>query len=115
MKRNYVCYGLLLLVFAASLLIFHSLFVWLLLVNLLTWLLYGADKFAARKNWQRIPEMTLLVYGLVGGWIGALFAQHFFRHKTQKQPFKTHFMLSVILNVILLVGGMYWQANAPLL
>nr|MDQ6119868.1 DUF1294 domain-containing protein [Klebsiella pneumoniae subsp. pneumoniae] len=26
-----------------------------------TWLIYGADKLAARKAWRRVPETTLLV------------------------------------------------------
>ncbi|MRS17328.1 DUF1294 domain-containing protein [Enterobacteriaceae bacterium RIT691] len=111
MKLNYFCYSLLVLTLAASLLVFHSLPAWLLMVNLLTLLIYGADKHAARKSWQRVPERTLLVYGLVGGWVGALLAQQLFRHKTQKQPFKTWFMASVMLNVVAVVGICYWKAT----
>ena len=40
---------------------------------------------------RRIPEVTLLVFGVVGGWPGAIMCQQIFRHKTQKQPFKTWF------------------------
>jgi uncharacterized membrane protein YsdA (DUF1294 family) len=49
--------------------------------------------------------MTLLVFGIVGGWVGAPVAQQLFRHKTQKQPFRTWFMLSVVLNVLVVVLG----------
>ncbi len=75
-----------------------------LLSSLLTWLIYGADKLAARKAWRRVPETTLLVLGLVGGWPGAILGQQCFRHKTQKQPFRTWFFISVALNVAALAG-----------
>ena len=63
-----------------------------------------ADKLAARKAWRRVPETTLLVLGLAGGWPGAILGQQCFRHKTQKQPFRTWFFISVALNVAALAG-----------
>ncbi len=42
--------------------------------------------------------------GLVGGWPGAILGQQCFRHKTQKQPFRTWFFISVALNVAALAG-----------
>lgn len=38
---------------------------------------------------------------------GAIAGQQCFRHKTQKQPFRTYFIISIVLNVVVLVGG-YW-------
>jgi len=78
---------------------------WFVLVSALTLVIYGADKLAARKAWRRIPETTLLIFGVVGGWPGAILGQQLFRHKTQKQPFKTYFMITVILNVVLLLAA----------
>lgn len=78
---------------------------WLLLVNMLTVVVYGGDKMAARKAWRRVPEFTLLMFGLVGGWPGAIAGQQLFRHKTQKQPFKTYFIVSVMLNISALVAA----------
>lgn len=111
MKVNYVCYGLLLLALLASLCVVHSVLVWFLFASVVTWLIYGADKYAARKSWQRVPEKTLLLFGLVGGWPGGLIAQQLFRHKTQKQPFKTWFMLSVVVNVLAVAGLSYWRTT----
>lgn len=108
MKISQFCYCLLILAIIASTLFFHSLLAWLLLINSLTFSLYGADKMAARKGWQRVPEMTLLLFGVIGGWVGGLIAQQLFRHKTQKQPFKTWFMCSVVLNVMVVTGVGYW-------
>ena len=94
-------WGYLLLAFAAFgiILTSHPLTMWFLLINLLTLMLYGVDKMAARKDWRRVPESMLLVFGVVGGWAGAMVGQQLFRHKTQKQPFKTYFIVSVILSL----------------
>lgn len=105
---NRFCY--LLLAAAATISAFwcDSLTMWVISVNVLTLFLYGADKLAARRHWYRVPEFTLLIFGVVGGWFGAILGQQIFRHKTQKQPFKTYFALSVIVNLIIVVTGMYW-------
>ncbi|EIC5868127.1 DUF1294 domain-containing protein, partial [Salmonella enterica] len=70
----------------------------------LTLAIYGIDKTAARKTWRRVPESTLLVFGVVGGWPGAIVGQQLFRHKTQKQPFKTYFIVSVIVSIVVTVA-----------
>lgn len=108
MKINHLCYLLLLLALVGSLQFPHWLWMWLLSVNLLTFLVYGADKLAACKRWQRVPEITLLLFGVVGGWIGGMLAQQLFRHKTQKQPFVTRFIFSVVLNLLAILAAGYW-------
>ncbi|CVB03178.1 Protein of uncharacterised function (DUF1294) [Serratia marcescens] len=108
MKLNVICYALLGLALVASLFSLHPVWMWLLLANLLTFLIYGGDKLAARKGGRRVPEATLLLFGALGGWLGALAAQQLFRHKTQKQPFKTWFILSVALNLVAVLGLWYW-------
>lgn len=104
MNLNRFCFVLLALAAIGSLLTSHPFIMWLLLANLLTLVIYGADKLSARKAWRRVPESTLLVFGVVGGWPGAVVAQQLFRHKTQKQPFKTWFFISVILSVLAMVA-----------
>ena len=108
MKLNAVCYALLGLALIASLFFLHPIWMWWLLANLLKLLVYGVDKLAARKGWRRVHEITLWVFGLVGGWIGAIVAQQLFRHKTQKQPFKSWFIVSVVLNVVATLAIWYW-------
>ncbi|EIQ79983.1 hypothetical protein SF123566_8601 [Shigella flexneri 1235-66] len=85
----------------------HPFVMWCLLANVLTLVIYGADKMAARKAWHRVPESTLLVFGVVGGWPGAIAGQQLFRHKTQKQPFKTYFIISILLSVSAM-AAVYW-------
>ncbi|TWI69588.1 uncharacterized protein DUF1294 [Pseudoduganella lurida] len=64
------------------------------------------DKRAARLKRRRIPERTLLLLGLVGGWPGGLLAQSIVRHKTVKASFQRQFWTSVVLNAALL----FWLA-----
>jgi uncharacterized membrane protein YsdA (DUF1294 family) len=54
---------------------------------------------AARRAWRRVPEATLLAFGVLGGWAGAIAGQQLFRHKTQKQPFRTRFIISTIVSL----------------
>lgn len=53
---------------------------------------------------RRITEVTLLAFGVVGGWPGAIMGQQIFRHKTQKQPFKTWFLMSVVVSILTTVA-----------
>ncbi|EIS7446592.1 MULTISPECIES: DUF1294 domain-containing protein [Citrobacter] len=107
MNLNRFCYLLLILAASGSIFTSHPLVMWCLLVNVLTLVIYGADKMAARKAWRRVPESTLLVFGVVGGWPGAIAGQQLFRHKTQKQPFKTYFIISILLSVSAM-AAVYW-------
>ena len=61
-------------------------------------ILYGVDKTAAEHGRWRIPETTLHLVSVAGGWPGALVAQRLFRHKTRKQPFRTVFWCTVVVN-----------------
>jgi len=104
MTLNRFCYLLLLIAAIGSLFTSHPFILWLLLINVLMLAMYGADKMAARRAMRRVPEATLLVFGLIGGWPGAIIGQQLFRHKTQKQPFKTYFIVSVIVSISAMVA-----------
>lgn len=105
MNLNSLCYFLLVLTVVGSTLLPHPLPMWFVLASVLTLVIYGADKLAARKAWRRVPESTLLLFGVVGGWPGAILGQQLFRHKTQKQPFRTYFMITVVVNVVVLLAA----------
>ena len=58
------------------------------LINIATYEAYRWDKRQAQARGWRVPETTLLGIALLGGWFGAKLAQHKFRHKTRKMPFR---------------------------
>ena len=55
---------------------------------MLTFVVYGIDKWKARRGRWRVPEATLLVLAVAGGSVGAWVAMQLFRHKTQKKKFR---------------------------
>ena len=71
------------------------LILYLLLINAVGFLLMLADKYKARKNRWRIPEVTLMTTALLGGSIGCLAGMYLVRHKTR------HFKFTVGIPVIL--------------
>lgn len=66
--------------------------------------LYAWDKRAAMQARSRIPEQTLHLLALAGGWPGAMLARPLFRHKTRKQPFAGIFWCTVLLNLMMVVA-----------
>ncbi len=66
--------------------------------SIFTFLAYAIDKSAAQNDRWRTKESTLHLFGLVGGWPGALLAQKTLRHKSKKQEFQTVFWVTVIAN-----------------
>lgn len=67
----------------------------LVLFNLMTFFVFGYDKYLARSNRRRISEKTLLTLALIGGSVGAVFAQKIFRHKSRKYRNLFWFILGV--------------------
>ena len=66
--------------------------------SLVAFLAYAFDKSAARNDQWRTQESTLHMFGLIGGWPGALAAQQLLRHKSKKQSFQIVFWITVIAN-----------------
>ena len=77
-----------------------SIIIWIsLILSITTFIAYGRDKSAAKKQEWRTPEITLHLLSLAGGWTGALIAQQSFRHKTRKTSFKIIFFITAVLNL----------------
>ena len=70
---------------------------------------YRADKRAAQRGARRTSEARLHVIDLLGGWPGGLVARHAFRHKTRKQPFRTVFWCTVVVNCVTVAWFVYGQ------
>lgn len=70
-----------------------------IVLSAVSFVLYGWDKRQAKTNGWRVPEKNLHILSLLGGWPGAILGQKYFRHKTQKQSFRTTFWITVVLHV----------------
>lgn len=79
---------------------------WLILVNLVAFILFGYDKACAKKKARRIPERTLLLWAWLGGSIGAFLGMRIFHHKTRKPKFYVIPVLAV-LEVLICVFCLY--------
>ena len=74
----------------------------LLIWNLIIFLIYGIDKFKARRDTWRIPEKYLLSFAFLCGGFGALLAGVTFHHKTRKWYFKTVWFLGIVTKLVIL-------------
>jgi uncharacterized membrane protein YsdA (DUF1294 family)/cold shock CspA family protein len=77
-------------------------------LSVLAFLAYARDKSAARHGRWRTSEQSLHLFGLAGGWPGALLAQQLLRHKSAKPRFVVVFWGTVLVNVVAFVG---WHAG----
>ena len=80
----------------------NLIFYFLLLVNVLAFVLVGYDKIVAQKNRRRIPEITLLTFVFFGGTLGSGLAMLLFRHKTSKTSYLIKFWVMVVLQILVI-------------
>lgn len=72
---------------------------YLVLLNLVGFVLCAYDKFMAIRHQWRIPERTFFLLGLIGGAIGILIGMILFHHKTSKPKFVLIIAFDLIINV----------------
>ena len=72
------------------------------LVNATAFVLFMVDKYCAKEGLRRLPESTLLLVAFVGGSAGAIAGQQYWRHKTQKEPFRTTLFAIAAVQFLLL-------------
>ena len=85
---------------------------YLAVVNLVTFFLYGIDKWKAKRSKWRIEESTLLWWAAFGGTIGALLGMKAWHHKSRHKKFTIG--VPAILIAQLIVAGIllyYYAVN----
>ena len=75
---------------------------YLLIVNVIGFLLFGIDKYKAIHQAYRISEKALFMIALIGGAYGAYVAMYLFHHKIRKTMFKFGMPVIVLLESYLL-------------
>ena len=73
-------------------------------LNVVSFALFGIDKKRARRNDWRISESTLLLSALVSGSIGAWAGIYTFRHKSSKPSFLAKLVLISAIDLVIVVA-----------
>lgn len=80
-----------------------NIIIYLLIINIVTFLSMGIDKYKAQKGKWRIQEKTLLTLVVLGGGMGGIAGMYVFRHKTQKPRFFIGFPLIMIMQILIVI------------
>ena len=76
---------------------------YLVVINILGFLVMWIDKVKAKRGMWRIPENTLFLFAFLGGGIGTIAGMYTFRHKTKKLKFVIGMPAIVILEILFFV------------
>ena len=75
---------------------------YLLAINVVTFIVYGVDKYKAKKAKWRISEATLLLLAVLGGSIGAWMGMKVWHHKTMHKKFKYGIPAILLIQIALM-------------
>ncbi len=81
----------------------HIALIYLAVINVVTFFMYGIDKWKAKKSKWRIREAALLGLAVLGGSIGAWLGMQVWHHKTQHKKFKYGVPAIIIVQLALIV------------
>ena len=88
--------------------------IYLTIINVVTFFVYGIDKYKAKHAKWRIPEATLLLLAAIGGSIGAWCGMKVWHHKTMHKKFKYGVPVIFILQVVLAIWIINNMAQTPM-
>lgn len=83
--------------------VLEAIVIYLAAVNIITFIMFGADKARAAKGRWRISEAALILAALLGGSTGALAGMRIFHHKTKHRKFTIGIPVILALQIILMV------------
>lgn len=84
-----------------------------ILCNIITFFLYGIDKWKAKHHKWRIPERVLL-FAAICGVFGAFAGMCLFRHKIRKPKFYLGVPLIFLLELILVFSFLFYFPAASI-
>lgn len=84
-------------------LIKEFLYIYLLIINTVSFICFFIDKKRAQKELYRISESFLFQVSIIGGSLGSLLGMKVFHHKTKKKKFSIGIPIILIFNIIVIV------------
>ena len=85
----------------------HIVFIYLVSINVVTFFMYGIDKWKAKKSRWRIREAALLGLAVLGGSIGAWFGMKVWHDKTLHKKFRFGVPAIIIIQLSIIVYLLY--------
>ena len=82
---------------------------YLIIINIVTFLVYGIDKWKAKKSLWRVRENSLLMLAILGGSIGAWLGMKVWHHKTQHKKFRYGIPAIIIIQLVIIGYFLYIQ------
>ena len=79
----------------------HIALIYLAVINVVTFFVYGIDKWKAKKSKWRVSEAALLELAVVGGSIGAWLGMKAWHHKTLHRKFRYGVPLILVVQITL--------------
>ena len=89
----------------------HIALIYLAVINVVTFFMYGIDKWKAKKSKMRIRETALLGLAVLGGSIGAWLGMKVWHHKTQHKKFNYGVTAIIIVQLALIVYFIITKIN----
>lgn len=85
----------------ANFILFTLIVIYLLFINIKSYVIFAKDKKSAIKNKQRIPERVLFNHMWMGGAVGSALAMFLLRHKTQHKNFTVTVMILLFVQLLI--------------
>lgn len=85
------------------------LIIYVIMSNVIGFLLMGIDKLKAKRRRYRIPERTLFATAILGGSIGILIGMYVFRHKTRHLSFVLGIPIILVLQLLFINFLFSWN------
>lgn len=81
----------------------HIILIYFVMINIVTFFVYGIDKWKSQHDRWRVPESALLGLAAIGGSVGAWLGMKVWHHKTQHKKFMYGVPVTLLIQIALVV------------
>ncbi|MBQ2541315.1 MAG: DUF1294 domain-containing protein [Paludibacteraceae bacterium] len=76
-------------------------------MNVVTFFMYGVDKWKAKRSKWRVSEAVLILMAVLGGSVGAWLGMKAWRHKTQHKKFRYGLPFILVAQIAIVIWIAY--------
>lgn len=80
----------------------NALICYIVVINLVSFMMFGIDKYKARRGQWRISEASLLAVAAIGGSLGAWMGMKVWHHKTLHSKFRYGVPIMLLVHIALM-------------